>query len=109
MRLVLLLVMLCGGLVGQVTPAKNIQVGLYSCAGRMLGPTTFQNWCYKDKKLVVNSVMEILEGSISSLYSDSAVDPPTPNMILWIVTSPNIYSVSIKSESGVSLTMNGVF
>ena len=52
MRLLFISLVLCCGLVGQVTPARNVQVGPLSCAGRMLGPTTFQHWCYKGGKIV---------------------------------------------------------
>lgn len=108
MRLLFISLVLCCGLVGQVTPARNVQVGPLSCAGRMLGPTTFQHWCYKGGKIVINQVVEILEGTIYAFYADSAIDPKA-SMILWVVTTPNIYSVTINPNGGTALTMRGVF
>ena len=107
MKLILLFFLVSLSLFAQTTPAKNIQVGTYSCAARMLGPTTFQHWCYKDGKINHNAVMEIMTPSVESTYSDST---GTPTMqILWVVTLPGTYSVSFVVGTNAPVTMTGTF
>jgi hypothetical protein len=109
LKFIFILLLASVGLEGQVTPAKNVQVGRYSCAGRMLGPKTFQHWCYREGKIVINSVLEILEdNNVMAYYADTTVTP-VGVQICWNIAPPNIYSVTIKVGEGSTLTMNGVF
>jgi hypothetical protein len=91
---------------GQMTPAKNVIVGDMNCAGRMLGPTTFHNWCYKGGKLVINSAIEMVGDVNTTYFADSISN----NQIQWVITTPNLYTVNFRvGTSGIPHTMSGTF
>lgn len=103
---------------GQVSPTRNIQAGKLACAGRILGPTQFQTWCYKGSVLRVNLVTDLSDTGADVTYADNT-DGEVMAKIQWIVTplmnlDTNVqngwaWQVTITISSNPPQVLNGVF
>jgi hypothetical protein len=102
MKLLIISLVFCITLVGQVTPAKNVQVGPLSCAGRVFKDTqVFQGWCYKGGTLVVNSLMSMGEFPALFIYYDEGVSL-TGSGIMWQVSKDLTWKIQIVNNSKIT-------